>query len=555
MGSPSGVNSSFLSRLPDEDKQAIKAGQEARWKSVVEAKTAPPPSSQTSSTMSSDRSFVDRQKDADLLATASPYASQAMQAELNKDVAAAAGRIESLDRDIAALGTSGGYVAEVLRNERNTLATEVDDYDHVINPSTGSGYTDAEVTEPIEQDKAEAQAAADARALAVNDAGGDPQNIINPSTGRGYTDAELRELVAERAGPDRTRDLPERVEVIRADVGGSVGPFAFGNETVYMIEYLPNSDDALVTKYTEAGAGGTGNWRVGGFVDAGGLGEGGVYLGGGVQYVVQRVEGETFRVPADQARDIVNRDATSFANDVGIIGIGISGSNFDQPSPLEAEGILVRTTEGWERDSQADGLAELGIHDADWLGPFESFIGGSLGGEYNYEYTTTTQQDYETGNASVRVDILQSGELDASFLELQDAKADDEPTVFGVDENAQQQSEQYIEIVSNDQGEVVQVIYGKSASNGETLNRTQWILDATDPALAERIQTAMSEGGGATGHGGLAELAEAEGAEQSQSYDISGTSYGGGGDFFPLPDIGVGGSVSFSSESYDTATG
>ena len=187
MGSPSGVNSSFLARLPEEDKQAIKLGQQARWAAAVDANTreerqeqsgarptakaahsgnsvgtqdrldalgfssvrefqrakglavdgivgpntraalaaAEAGASAPSSPGKASDSFVDRQRDIDRLATASPYASQAMQQELNQDVAAAESRVDDLDRDIAALGTSGGYVTQALRNEQKQIEAEV----------------------------------------------------------------------------------------------------------------------------------------------------------------------------------------------------------------------------------------------------------------------------------------------------------------------------------------------------------------------------------------------------------------------------------------------
>lgn len=92
-----------------------------------------------------------------------------------------------------------------------------EDPQHIINPRTGRGYTDAELKALVEErgpttpaqttnpapirtpEEPDPIKTADARALAINDSGGDPQHIINPRTGRGYTDAELRGLVDERA--------------------------------------------------------------------------------------------------------------------------------------------------------------------------------------------------------------------------------------------------------------------------------------------------------------------------------------------------------------------
>lgn len=347
-------------------------------------------------------------------------------------------------------------------------------------------------------------------------------------------------------------ELPGRMEVIRAGQTASVGPFAEGQEVIYEIEYLPDGN-ALVTRRVENGAGITGSWRVGGFVTVGDHGEAGGYLGAGAQVLIEGINGDTFRVPADQARDLVRADAAFFtgveSNPIGKFADFALGLD----SPLEKDGTRVGAFNGLGVDSQADALAFIGVTDADWLGPFEDVFPGA-GGELGFSHATTTHQDLETGESRVRVDFVSSGALDASFLEIQDNTREDQPTVFGVDEDNEFQSARFLEIVSNDQGEVVEVVYGTTESNGETLERKQWSLDATDPALTNQIQTAMSGREGSYGNiFRLEELAQAEGEQQSQTYQVSSADYGVGGDFSPIPFVGVGGSAVVTVESYETA--
>ncbi len=86
-------------------------------------------------------SLVDRQKSIDAITTASPYAAQAMQAELRTDVEETQDRFVDLARTENLLGTSGGYVTEALRAERDGLASELSDYYVYANAgsSIGSG--------------------------------------------------------------------------------------------------------------------------------------------------------------------------------------------------------------------------------------------------------------------------------------------------------------------------------------------------------------------------------------------------------------------------------
>ncbi len=122
------------------------------------------------------RSFADRQSDIDNIATASPAAAQAMRNELAADVE---NRVAEIDNDLQNLPSSSfsGYVRLDLQAERDELARLLP-------------------VEPLSTVPEDPQAKADARALAANDAGGDYDHIINPSTGSGYTDAEVRDLMA-----------------------------------------------------------------------------------------------------------------------------------------------------------------------------------------------------------------------------------------------------------------------------------------------------------------------------------------------------------------------
>ncbi|MGI9421099.1 MAG: hypothetical protein ACR2RA_25015 [Geminicoccaceae bacterium] len=144
MGSPSGsttpvVGSDRKLLLLGADKPEGKKNLQrfdAALKEQATANRRPSDSGDAATTTAagSPDSFVSRQRDADALATASPYASQAMNAELDADVAAAKDRIGQLDRDIDALGTSGGYVTGTLRAERDQLAADVADHDAFTNP-------------------------------------------------------------------------------------------------------------------------------------------------------------------------------------------------------------------------------------------------------------------------------------------------------------------------------------------------------------------------------------------------------------------------------------
>ncbi len=382
----------------------------------------------------------------------------------------------------------------------------------------------------------------------------DPLVRFNPNgaADAGSLDPMIRVIPEGAESPSGSNELPGRTEVIRASQTGSVGPLAQGQEVIYEIEYLPDGN-ALVTRRVDEGAGVTGSWRVGGFVTAGDHGEAGGYLGVGAQALIEGINGDTFRVPADQARVLVRADALFFTG-VESHPIGkLADFALGLDSPLEKDGTRIGTFNGLGVDSQADALAFIGVTDADWLGPFEDVFPGA-GGELGFSHATTTHQDLETGESRVRVDFVSSGALDASFLEIQDNTREDQPTVFGVDEDHEFESARFLEIVSNDQGEVVEVIYGTTESNGEILERNQWSLDATDPALTHQIQTAMSGREGSYGNiFRLEELAQAEGEQQSQTYQVSSADYGAGGDFFPIPGVGVGGSAVLTVESYETA--
>ncbi len=73
-------------------------------------------------------SLSDRQRTIDTIATASPYAAQAMQAELHADVEEAQDRFVELGRTERMLGTSGGYVTDALRAERDELGADLSAY-------------------------------------------------------------------------------------------------------------------------------------------------------------------------------------------------------------------------------------------------------------------------------------------------------------------------------------------------------------------------------------------------------------------------------------------
>ena len=89
------------------------------------------PPSPAGTGMSADRpsaTFAERQKTIDILATASPYASQAMQAGLDDDVRETKDRAATLQRNIDVLGTSGGYATEAMQAELNGIKKELAAY-------------------------------------------------------------------------------------------------------------------------------------------------------------------------------------------------------------------------------------------------------------------------------------------------------------------------------------------------------------------------------------------------------------------------------------------
>ncbi len=67
----------------------------------------------------------ERQSDIDAIATASPYAANAMRAELNADAEALENKAASLQRDIDAIGTAGGYATAAMQAELSGIETEL----------------------------------------------------------------------------------------------------------------------------------------------------------------------------------------------------------------------------------------------------------------------------------------------------------------------------------------------------------------------------------------------------------------------------------------------
>jgi hypothetical protein len=327
MGSPSGVNSSFLSRLPEEDKQAIKLGQQARWAAAVDANAgeqrqqssparpptdaayagasptssgSPSPGNTTSSSPSvvaynttephpnfpgspspldiinpplsnSDGSggedpsrpisvfnppasgapssaeptsrpptdaayadappaglpqpdsFVDRQRDIDLLGTGNYSVSRAMQAELDADVEGARDRVAKLEDQLQNLptGSFSHIVRAELEDELAKLETQLRAYDLPgdADASIAEGHREEDEAEaPATQDQLDAEAA-DARVLASGD-NYDQHHFINPRTGREYTDAEVR-YARDTADFREDLSIDERIEFDRLfyDVG------------------------------------------------------------------------------------------------------------------------------------------------------------------------------------------------------------------------------------------------------------------------------------------------------------------------------------------------
>ncbi len=327
MGSPSGVNSSFLSRLPEEDKQAIKVGQQTRWAAAVDANAgeksqqssparpptdaayagasptssgSPSPGNTTSSSPSvvaynttephpnfpggpspldilnppfsnSDGSggedpsrpisvfnppasgapssaeptsrpptdaayadappaglpqpdsFVDRQRDIDLLGTGNYSVSRAMQAELDADVEGARDRVAKLEDQLQNLptGSFSHIVRAELEDELAKLETQLRAYDLPgdADASIAEGHREEDEAEaPATQDQLDAEAA-DARVLASGD-NYDQHHFINPRTGREYTDAEVR-YARDTAEFREDLSIDERIEFDRLfyDVG------------------------------------------------------------------------------------------------------------------------------------------------------------------------------------------------------------------------------------------------------------------------------------------------------------------------------------------------
>ena len=129
MGSPSGVNSSFIARLPEEDRQAIKSGQQERWAAAVDANTQ----QRSTSRPPTDAAY----------ANSTGTGSAANQTVPQNDNE----RAERADARILAAGDNWDQL-------------------HLINPRTGREYTDEEVREIYAR---EADVATAAGADAVQD--------------------------------------------------------------------------------------------------------------------------------------------------------------------------------------------------------------------------------------------------------------------------------------------------------------------------------------------------------------------------------------------------
>ena len=153
MGSPSGSTTPVVGSdrkllllgadKPEGKKNLQRFDAALKEQATVNRRSSDSGNATTPAAAGSPDSFVTRQRDADALATASPYASQAMNAELDADVAAAKDRIGQLDRDIDALGTSGGYVTDTLRAERDQLTADVADHDAFTNPEPADAGEDS----------------------------------------------------------------------------------------------------------------------------------------------------------------------------------------------------------------------------------------------------------------------------------------------------------------------------------------------------------------------------------------------------------------------------
>ncbi len=244
------------------------------------ALAAPPPASPASPANTADASFVDRQQDIDLLVTASPYASQAMQKELEEDVAAARGRVEELDRTIAALGTAGGWATETLVAERKQLQDELAAYQSFVNPPVDA---DIPTTTTIPEDPSHARS-------------GEPQVV-----------------------------RMERYSIEGAFGGGPLEQFEVGGAAEYSVQHLDNGQVLVTRIYSGSGAietGGKAGLAIRGGdhfeFDALGVLEAGASLTGS--------RGTTYRLEsADQLNDFFVADLSREATRAGITrtpGIG-----------------------------------------------------------------------------------------------------------------------------------------------------------------------------------------------------------------------------------------
>jgi hypothetical protein len=110
----------------------------------AELATLQPPARESADEPSSEP-LSSRQKTIDALSTASPGAAQAMQAELDADVADMESRADQLRQNIDALGTSGGYATEAMQAELNEIEAELADLrddtgaDEEVDDSRGLG--------------------------------------------------------------------------------------------------------------------------------------------------------------------------------------------------------------------------------------------------------------------------------------------------------------------------------------------------------------------------------------------------------------------------------
>ena len=83
---------------------------------------------QTRAALANANGLIDRQSDINAIVTASPAAAQAMQDELRNDVTAAEVRVQQIDQDIDALGTTSSAVTGALRTEQLILETQLRPY-------------------------------------------------------------------------------------------------------------------------------------------------------------------------------------------------------------------------------------------------------------------------------------------------------------------------------------------------------------------------------------------------------------------------------------------